>query len=695
MFRKFCIQNTFRSAFRKPVLFRPFCTKYTEDEGSFYYTEGDTITVTDTMPKYGGSLVIVPTPIGNLKDMSLRQYEALTSADIIACEDTRTTGKLLELIKERKIQELFRTNLGAKFDNDPSDTIFDDIRDTKSKQYQTEEFQESMTPEEEIVQPEQPKTEYYRIKTHDITGLDEKYEKAVASKTWWPVEDTQNQAEQYLSSQQPLSLEEKEEYIPKLEGTNPNRNLSKEKRDKFEEQEVRAIQKYIKDKIRLTDTGVKLDDQGKRMLTVLQKELEMNTFSNFNTFIENPQEFDEKLAKEVEKEFYKKVEDSVDYENRKNMILQISDRLRQKIKAKVQEELILKSNRLDSMKGMTWKQYKASGKEQDLNEPFMGQDDHYSQWDTESGDNDSDDFEDEYNYGLESEFTQASKSQFDKIKAQKGRGMLISLYEHNEDARIPRIIRAMKFGMKVALVSEAGTPTISDPGYRLVNECYNKGISIESLPGPSASLVAAAASGLITDRFIFEGYLSKTQGRRINTLKYLNSTGAAAIIFENPKRIQRTLNDIMATYGPETLVYIGTELTKMYEKNLRGTVDYLLEKYEDEEINLKGEATMVIQGKRINDKDMELKAKMGDLNREINVIDAISHIKRIAGLSEKQLRKIMKHSFHLNKHETKEVLYRFIHKKKQPYENLNVYMGKNKRLPDKFYDMVREVANQK
>lgn len=512
---------------QKPVL-RRFCTKYTEDEGNFYYTEGDTITVSDTLPQYGGSLIIVPTPIGNLKDMSLRQYEALTTADIIACEDTRSTGKLLELIKERKIQELFRTNLGARFDQNKKSDIMEDLDNAKSRVYKTEEVNHNSSDpitSKNISKAESQTSsnnedldskEPYTTKVYDTSGLDPIYKKNTPE-SWWVIEDNQKQ-----ENLQKLTGLEQFEQMHKLEqpehdelDMNTNElsdelhsnsdqfiKISNQKRMRLEKAEIKEIQSFIKDKINVIDKR-DLDEKSKQIVKRLEKELEMNIFSNLSTVIKEPEKFDEILAKEVEKEFYKKVEDSYDFEKRKEMILQISDRLKQKVKAKVWEELTLKNSRLNSVKDQTFspQQFRESGMEEKLKEPYMGQEDHYSRE------------EDDWELGL------------DKKPSKDRKQRLISLYQHNEESRIPKLIRAMKSGMKIALVSEAGTPCISDPGYQLVNECYKKGISIESLPGPSASIVAMAASGFNSRRFIFEGYLSKTQGKRINTLKYLHSTG--------------------------------------------------------------------------------------------------------------------------------------------------------------------------
>lgn len=208
-------------------------------------------------------------------------------------------------------------------------------------------------------------------------------------------------------------------------------------------------------------------------------------------------------------------------------------------------------------------------------------------------------------------------------------------------------------------------------------------------------MVAAAASGLVANRFLFEGYLSKTQGKRLNTLKYLNSTGAAAVIFENPKRVERTLFDIQNVYGKDVEIYIGTELTKLHEKNIRGSVSYLLEKFEDQEIDLRGEVTMVIAGKTLSEEDLEQKARIGDLNREVNVIDAIKNLSKMKLFNESQLRKIMKDSFNLNKHEIKKVMTEVIYQDKRSDDDLVSSVFKDKKMPDKFYDVYKSMQKEK
>ena len=130
--------------------------------------------------------------------------------------------------------------------------------------------------------------------------------------------------------------------------------------------------------------------------------------------------------------------------------------------------------------------------------------------------NSQDDFE--ALYGIENEFTRELKEKIDQSKKGKGRGLLLSFYEFNQERRIPRLIRAMKSGLRVALVSDAGTPAISDPGFKFIQEAKEQGIVVEALPGPCAATTALSASGFPSDQFQFFGYLSKTQGEREDSL---------------------------------------------------------------------------------------------------------------------------------------------------------------------------------
>lgn len=146
----------------------------------------------------------------------------------------------------------------------------------------------------------------------------------------------------------------------------------------------------------------------------------------------------------------------------------------------------------------------------------------------------------------------------------KNKPQLISYYEENEQGRIPQIINFLKEGKNVALVSNAGTPTISDPGYKLVRECIRESISIESIPGPSSVLAALTSSGLPTDKFLFLGFLSKKEARKKAILESLPKK-TTIIFFESPFRLLKILNEIKNVYGDIEIV-ICRELTKIYEE---------------------------------------------------------------------------------------------------------------------------------
>ena len=150
----------------------------------------------------------------------------------------------------------------------------------------------------------------------------------------------------------------------------------------------------------------------------------------------------------------------------------------------------------------------------------------------------------------------------------------VSYYEHNRLTRIPKIIDHLNTGKNVAVVTDAGTPGISDPAYKLIRAAIESGNRIEAIPGPSASITALTASGLPTDRFIFEGFLPHKKGRKAK-LTRLSAIEATVIFYESPKRIVRTLKDILEFMGDRPAV-IGRELTKLHEEMIRGNVSKLL-----------------------------------------------------------------------------------------------------------------------
>jgi len=150
----------------------------------------------------------------------------------------------------------------------------------------------------------------------------------------------------------------------------------------------------------------------------------------------------------------------------------------------------------------------------------------------------------------------------------------ISYFEHNRFTRIPKIIETLQNGADVAVITDAGTPGVSDPAYKLVRAAIEVGIKVESIPGSSAVLSALVSSGLPTDRFLFEGFIPSKKGRK-KRLKAVQHENATLVFFENPKRLLRTLKDIYEVIGDRPAV-LARELTKMHEEIIRGTVSELM-----------------------------------------------------------------------------------------------------------------------
>lgn len=167
---------------------------------------------------------------------------------------------------------------------------------------------------------------------------------------------------------------------------------------------------------------------------------------------------------------------------------------------------------------------------------------------------------------------------------------IISYFEHNKHQQIPKILNFLKEGKSISLVSDAGTPGISDPAYRLVRQAINENIKIQSVPGASSILAALIPSGLPTDRFIFEGFLPPKKGRK-KILDDLSKFDGTVIFFENPKRLHRTLNDILVSFGERPCV-LARELTKIHEEFLRDNISNMISNIDN--ISLKGEMVILI-----------------------------------------------------------------------------------------------------
>lgn len=171
---------------------------------------------------------------------------------------------------------------------------------------------------------------------------------------------------------------------------------------------------------------------------------------------------------------------------------------------------------------------------------------------------------------------------------------LTSYFEGNELKKTEFILSKLEEGQKVALLSDAGTPGISDPGFKLIRLAIERDIPIIPIPGPSAIITALTVSGLPTDSFLFKGFLSHKSKKRRDQLEGLKDIKETIILYESPHRIKETLNDILEILGDREIV-LARELTKIYEEVLRGKVSEIINRIGGKKI--KGEITLVISGK--------------------------------------------------------------------------------------------------
>ena len=172
----------------------------------------------------------------------------------------------------------------------------------------------------------------------------------------------------------------------------------------------------------------------------------------------------------------------------------------------------------------------------------------------------------------------------------------LSLHDHNEEKRTQMLCNKLLGGESVALISDAGTPLISDPGFVLVRACRANDINVVALPGPCAAITALSASGLATDRFIFEGFLPVKNQARMNVLATLLDRTCTSVFYEAPRRILDTVNDIKTALGPDRHLVLAKELTKTFEAYVSDTPDGIVAWLEADAVHQKGEFVLMVAG---------------------------------------------------------------------------------------------------
>ncbi|RAJ62476.1 16S rRNA (cytidine1402-2'-O)-methyltransferase [Streptomyces sp. Amel2xB2] len=173
------------------------------------------------------------------------------------------------------------------------------------------------------------------------------------------------------------------------------------------------------------------------------------------------------------------------------------------------------------------------------------------------------------------------------------RGRVVSYFEGNEAARTAELADALESGSRVLLVTDAGMPSVSDPGYRLVAEAVRRGVGVTAVPGPSAVLTALALSGLPVDRFCFEGFLPRKAGERRSRLREAEGERRTLVYFESPRRLAESLRTMAEVFGGERRAAVCRELTKTYEEVRRGPLEKLAEWAAE---GVRGEITVVVSG---------------------------------------------------------------------------------------------------
>lgn len=220
---------------------------------------------------------------------------------------------------------------------------------------------------------------------------------------------------------------------------------------------------------------------------------------------------------------------------------------------------------------------------------------------------------------------------------------LLSLHEHNEAGRIEEILQRLRAGESVALVTDAGTPLISDPGYRLLAALRTADLPVSPVPGPCAAIAALSVAGLPTDRFYFEGFLPARSAARVARLRELAPRGETVVFYEATNRLTDALADAIAVFGPERAAAVGRELTKLHETVYRGSLEQVREAVLADPGGERGECTWLVAGSgaALAPEEVELARVVGILAAELPASQAASLAARLTGGSRKAAYKLV------------------------------------------------------
>jgi len=218
------------------------------------------------------------------------------------------------------------------------------------------------------------------------------------------------------------------------------------------------------------------------------------------------------------------------------------------------------------------------------------------------------------------------------------RNSLLSLHEHNESQRIDGLLADLAEGRSLALISDAGTPLISDPGYRLLSEARQRGIPVSPVPGCCAAIATLSVAGLASDRFRFEGFLPARAGPRSTRLEALSQCADTMIFYESVHRIKATLAAMEKAFGDDRPATLARELTKLHETLYRGTLSDVRQQLDADPGGEKGELTLIVAGisEPIGPERQELERVLGVLLAELSHKQASALAARITGVSRRE-----------------------------------------------------------